>query len=64
MSHTTRRYNNPNNSCFVHPYNQVCMGNCNSCKSANYKKDSKHIRAVEKQEFIKVLDNEMSILVQ
>lgn len=48
MSHTKRAYNDSSSSVYVHPFNQVCMGRCPSCRDP--KKEQKTIRKQRKAE--------------
>lgn len=32
MSRTKRFYNKPNQYLYIHPYKEMCMGNCRSCR--------------------------------
>jgi len=48
MSKTIRIYNKPTFYNYIHPYKQVCMGNCSFCKDG--KQDYKYKRKRIKQE--------------
>jgi hypothetical protein len=51
----TRRFYNKDGKDQIHPYQQICMGNCKMCK--NPEKEPKILRKQLKRDFIREIDS-------